>query len=475
MRTFHIGGTASRIIEQSYIETKNKGIVKYHDLKAVKLEGEAKFVILNRNGQISVNNTDGRELERHAVPQGANILIEDGKSVEQGTIFVRWDPYTTPILTEKSGIVKYEDIKEGVTVREELDEATKIISKVVIEHKVDYHPQIIILDENKDVVAIYSIPSGAHIVVKDGQKVTGGQLLAKTPRVVTKTKDITGGLPRVAELFEARKPKEPAIISEIDGIVEFGESKKGMRRVIIKSPSEMTKEYLIPPGKHLNVYKGDKVMAGHQIIDGPIVPQDILRVSGIQKLQEYLVNEVQEVYRLQGVQINDKHIETIVRQMLRKIKIEESGDTTFLTGQQVDRFTFLTENERVMKKKGKPAKASPLLLGITKASLTTESFISAASFQETTRVLTEAAASGRRDELFGLKENVIMGHLIPAGTGYHTHRSINISRNVDLHEAIEKESKKEVKKEAKDLEPKKEAKTTEKAETKRKGKKKKKA
>ncbi|MBN1871690.1 MAG: DNA-directed RNA polymerase subunit beta' [Candidatus Omnitrophica bacterium] len=432
MRTFHIGGTASRVVEQSYIESKNDGIVKYHGLKAVKAEDEHKFIILNRNGQISINDSDGRELERHAVPQGANIMIEDGDPVKQGAIFVRWDPYTTPILTEKRGTVKYEDIKEDVTVREEVDEATKIVSKVVIEHKVDYHPQLLVLDDNKDVVAIYPIPSGAHIVVKDGEKVKAGQLLAKTPRVVIKTKDITGGLPRVAELFEARKPKDPAIITEIDGTVEFGESKKGMRRVVIKNKSGMTKEYLIPPGKHLNVYKGDKVIAGQQLIDGPIVPQDILRVSGIHKLQEYLVNEVQEVYRLQGVKINDKHIETIVRQMLKKVKIEDAGDTQFLVGQQIDKFIFEEENERVMKKKEDPAKASPLLLGITKASLTTESFISAASFQETTRVLTDAAASGKRDELFGLKENVIMGHLIPAGTGFRSHRDIELIKNADV-------------------------------------------
>jgi len=441
MRTFHIGGTASRVVEQSYIEAKNDGIAKYHGLKAVKAGNEVRYIILNRNGQISINDSDGRELERHAVPQGASIMVEDGKEIKQGTIFVRWDPYTTPIMTEKGGIIKYEDIKEEVTVREEVDEATKIISKVVIEHKADYHPQILITDEKGEVIAIYPIPSGAHIVVKEGENVKPGQLLAKTPRVVIKTKDITGGLPRVAELFEARKPKEPALISEIDGTVEFGESKKGMRRVIIKNPSGMTKEYLIAPGKHLNVYKGDKVVAGQQLIDGPIVPQDILRISGIHALQEYLVNEVQEVYRLQGVKINDKHIEVIVRQMLKKVKIEDPGDTEFLLGQQVDKFIFQKENERVIKKKKAAAKASPLLLGITKASLTTESFISAASFQETTRVLTDAAASGKRDELFGLKENVIMGHLIPAGTGLRIHREIHITReNKEQKEKSEKET-----------------------------------
>jgi len=431
MRTFHIGGTASLSVEKPYLESKNDGTAKYHGIKAVQLESKDKFVVVNRNGQISVNDADGRELERHPVPQGAIISTEDGKTVKQGAIFVRWDPYTTPILTEIGGMVKYEDIKEGVTVREEVDDATKIVNLIMIEHKVDYHPQIIIVNEKQEVMGIYPIPSGAHIIVKDGEKIKAGQLLAKTPRVVTKTKDITGGLPRVAELFEARKPKDPAIISEIDGTVEFGESKKGMRRIIVKSTSGMSKEYLIPPGKHLNVYKGDKVTAGQQLIDGPVVPQDILRVSGDKKLQEYLVNEVQEVYRLQGVKINDKHIEVIVRQMLKKVKIEDPGETSFLLGQQVDKFDFLEENERVMKKKKKPAKASPVLLGITKASLSTKSFISAASFQETTRVLTEAAASGRRDELIGLKENVIMGHLIPAGTGFSEHRKFEMIKNVE--------------------------------------------
>ncbi|MBU2063726.1 MAG: DNA-directed RNA polymerase subunit beta', partial [Candidatus Omnitrophica bacterium] len=294
------------------------------------------------------------------------------------------------------------------------------------DHKSDYHPQIIILGTNDEVVAFYSIPSGAHVVVKDAQEVEAGALLAKTPRKITKTKDITGGLPRVAEIFEARRPKDPAIISEIDGIVNFGESKKGHRRIIIKSVSGMSKEYLIPPGKHLNVYQGDPVTTGQVLTDGPLVLQDILRVCGVQQLQEHLVNEIQEVYRLQGVRINDKHIEVIVRQMLKKVKIEDPGDTEFLPGQQVDKYKLDEENKRVREKKGKAASATPLLLGITKASLTTESFISAASFQETTRVLTEAAASGKRDELLGLKENVIMGHLIPAGTGFHANQRVEL-------------------------------------------------
>ncbi|MBU1887869.1 MAG: DNA-directed RNA polymerase subunit beta', partial [Candidatus Omnitrophica bacterium] len=278
--------------------------------------------------------------------------------------------------------------------------------------------------------------------------IKAGIIIAKTPRQVSKTKDITGGLPRVAELFEARKPKDPAMISEIDGIVEFAEAKKGQRRIIVRSASGMKKEYIIPHGKHLNVYKGDRVSAGDQLVDGPVNPQDILKVSGENRLQEYLVNEVQEVYRLQGVRINDKHIEIIVKQMLKKVKVEDSGDTEFLTGMQADKTIFQEENERVIKKKGKPANATPLLLGITKASLSTESFISAASFQETTRVLTEAAASGKMDELRGLKENVIMGHLIPAGTGFSSHRQIEMEKDV-MSVKQDKKQETEVKSEGK--------------------------
>ncbi|MDD5436773.1 MAG: DNA-directed RNA polymerase subunit beta' [Candidatus Omnitrophica bacterium] len=444
MRTFHIGGTALRIVEQSYLESKNKGVLKYHNLKVVATKKEGEFVVLNRNGQISINDPQGRELERHTVPQGAMIRGEEGKTVEAGSIFVKWDPYTVPILTDVSGKIKFEDIKEGVTMKEELDPATKLKNRVIVEHKGDYHPQIIMLGKEDEVAAIYPIPAGAHIVVMDGKSVTAGDVLAKTPRVFSKTKDITGGLPRVAELFEARRPKDPAIISEIDGIVEFGESKKGQKRVIVKSPTGMKKEYVIPHGKHLNFYKGDKVLAGQQLVDGPVVLQDILRVSGDKKLQEYLVNEVQEVYRLQGVNINDKHIETIVRQMLRKMRIEDPGDTSFLLGQQVDKTVFIEENKRVVKKKDKAASATPILLGITKASLNTESFISAASFQETTRVLTEAAASGKTDYLRGLKENIIMGHLIPAGTGFSAHRNISVVKHVfedDKKEPVKEETK----------------------------------
>jgi DNA-directed RNA polymerase subunit beta' len=474
MRTFHIGGTASRIVEQSYIESKNDGIVKYHNLKVVKTRKEGEYTVLNRNSQISINNKEGRELERHTLPQGAFVRAADGDNVKAGTIFVKWDPYTVPILTEVSGRLRFEDIKEGITMKEELDPATRLKNRVIVEHKGDYHPQILVVDSKDEVLAIYPIPAGAHIIVNDKSQVTAGDVLAKTPRVVTKTKDITGGLPRVAELFEARRPKDPAIISEIDGIVEFGESKKGQKRVIITSSTGIKKEYMIPHGKHLNVYRGDKVYAGQQLIDGPVVPQDILKVSGDKKLQEYLVNEVQEVYRLQGVKINDKHIEVIVRQMLGKVRIEEPGDTSFLSGQQVDRNVYLEENKRTVKKKGKPASATPILLGITKASLNTESFISAASFQETTRVLTEAAANGKIDYLRGLKENVIMGHLIPAGTGFDSHRSIEMVKHVFNDEKAVKGEPEAVKEETKEesaekpkKESKKEAKKESKKETKK--------
>ena len=439
MRTFHIGGTASRTIEQSFIKSKNDGIVKYHSLRVTLKNKEN--VALNRNGAISINDIQGRELERYPVPQGAYITILDGEEVKKAVVFVRWDPYTLPVLTEVGGIVRFEDLRENVTMHDEVNPVTKLTERVVVEHKPEYHPQVVITDDKKEVLGIYPIPIGAHIIVKDGERVGGGDLLAKIPRTVVKTRDITGGLPRVAELFEARRPKDPAVISEIDGFVEFGETKKNQRVIIVKSVTGMSREYIIPHGKHPNVYKGDKVSAGQQLTDGPVVLQDILSVCGDKVLQEYLVNEVQEVYRLQGVRINDKHIEVIIRQMLKKVRIEDPGDTEFLATQQVDKWVFQKENTRVIKKGGKPAQATPLLLGITKASLTTESFISAASFQETTRVLTEAATSGKRDELFGLKENVIVGHLIPAGTGFRAHRDIEVIKTGAEKSAEKKEEK----------------------------------
>ncbi|OGX26829.1 MAG: DNA-directed RNA polymerase subunit beta' [Omnitrophica WOR_2 bacterium RIFCSPHIGHO2_02_FULL_48_11] len=445
MRTFHIGGTASRTIEQSYYRTKNRGIIKYHQLRVVERGGE--FIVLNRNGAVSINDDLGREYERYPLPQGATIKYADGSLINKEEIFVTWDPYTIPIITEVKGTVNYEDIKEGVTVQEEQNPVTGITERVVVEHKQEFHPQIIITDEKKEVVGIYSIPVGAHVLVKDKHGVGAGELIAKIPRGVGKTRDITGGLPRVAELFEARRPKDPAIISEIDGLVEFGEDKRNRRTIIVKSPTGMVKEYTIPHGKHPNVYKGDNVFSGQQLTEGPVVPHDILRVCGDKVLQEYLLNEIQEVYRLQGVRINDKHIEIIISQMLKKVKIEESGDTHFLVGEQIDRVIFKKANEEVLKKKGKPAKATPLLLGITKVSLTTESFISAASFQETTRVLTEAAASGKIDLLRGLKENVIVGHLIPAGTGLNRYNNLEMVKYADDTAAHSQETRTEAQKE----------------------------
>jgi len=429
MRTFHIGGTASNIVEQSYFRSRNTGVLQYHNLKTV-ITANNEIIVLNRNGQLTLHDPSGRELERYTVPTGAIISHKDGEEVKKDEIFCKWDSYTVPFLTEISGKIRFEDIKAGVTMNEEMNATTGTVERVIVEHREELHPQLVVTGPKDEILAFYPIPVGAHIVVKDGQEVTSGTLLAKTPRKVSKTRDITGGLPRVAEIFEARKPKNPAIISEIDGIVEIGDVVKGQRKIIVKSPAGMEKEYLIPHGKHLNVYKGDRVLAGQQLVDGPVVPQDILRVSGERSLQEYLVNEVQEVYRLQGVKINDKHVEIIVRQMLRKVRIEDAGDTELLVGAHVDKIRFAQENEAMIKKGKEPAKATAVLLGITKASLTTESFISAASFQETTRVLTEAASAGKRDELLGLKENVIMGHLIPAGTGFMEHRQIQMKKEV---------------------------------------------
>src|SRR5208282_3356221 len=345
----------------------------------------------------------------------------------KGEPFVQWDPYNVPILSEKAGRIKFVDIIEGVTMKQEVDETTAQEAMVIIEHKEDLHPQIVILNERGEPIANYPIPSGAHIVVSEGDKIVAGTLMAKTPRKTSKTKDITGGLPRVAELFEARRPKDAAEISKIDGVVDFGPSVRGKRTILIKDPqTSVEEEHLIPIGKHVIVFKGDFVKKGQQLTEGPVDPHEILDICGPQELQEHLVNEVQEVYRLQGVTINDKHIEIIVRQMLRKVRINEPGDTQFLWGEQIDKIEFEKENLRMKEIGGKPAEASPVLLGITKASLETESFLSAASFQDTTRVLTEAATRSKVDYLHGFKENVIMGHIIPAGTGYDYHRKVQL-------------------------------------------------
>lgn len=431
MRTFHIGGTASKVVEQTVLEAKNAGTIKYIALNTVRNK-EGDFVAMSRNGSIAIYDEAGREKEKYSVIYGARLKVQDGQKVDVGQKLVEWDPYSIPILTEIGGKIALGDIIEGVTMREEVDEVTGLSRKVVIDSpNPNLRPRISIKDAGgktarlpgSNAVARYMLPAGAHILVEKGQEVSPGDIIVKIPRETTKTKDITGGLPRVAELFEARKPKEQAIISEIDGTVEFGGFVKGMRRILVKDGMGNEKEYLIPKGKHVNVHEGDWVTAGEPLMDGPVDPHDILKVRGPKELQKYLVDEIQQVYRLQGVSINDKHIEVIVRQMLRKVRIEDAGDTSFLIGEQVDRFTFARENEAVIARGGRPATARPILLGITKASLTTDSFISAASFQETTRVLTEAAITGAVDELVGLKENVIMGRLIPAGTGMKDFRN----------------------------------------------------
>ena len=427
MRTFHIGGTASSVFKQPNITAKNNGIVQYIDLRIAKRDGGTRNV-LNKNGTLAIVDDDGRELERHSVTLGAEISVADCERVKKGQTFVSWDPYSVPILSETEGKVSFLDFVENVSVKKEVDETTGLKGTVVLENKEDMHPQVVVKDASTgDVLAFHSIPAGAHVMVKEAQLVKPGDLLAKTPRKESKTRDITGGLPRVAELFEARQPKDAAEIAKIEGAVEFGENRRGRRCLIIRdSVTGDTEEHLIPMGKHIVVLKGDHVNKGQQLTEGPIVPQEILEVCGPQELQEYLVNEVQEVYRLQGVEINDKHLETIVRQMLRKVRITDPGDTEFLWGEQIDRQRFQNSNERAMEEGKRPAEASPALLGITKASLETESFISAASFQDTTRILTDAATLGRVDKLRGFKENVIMGHLIPGGTGFPLHRDITL-------------------------------------------------
>ncbi|HZR17168.1 MAG TPA: DNA-directed RNA polymerase subunit beta' [Verrucomicrobiae bacterium] len=439
MRTFHIGGTASQVFKQPQIKAKYDGVVRYNELRLVELE-DGNNIVLNKNGSVSILADDGRELEQHNVVIGSVIAVKDGGRVKKGDTFVQWDPYNVPILSEKAGRVKFADIIEGVTMKQETDETTGQEAMVVIEHKEDLHPQIIIMDDKDEPAANYPIPSGAHIVVAEGDKIVAGTLMAKTPRKTSKTKDITGGLPRVAELFEARRPKDAAEISKIDGIVDFGASVRGKRCILIKDQqTSVEEEHLIPIGKHVIVFKGDYVKKGQQLTEGPIDPHEILDICGPQELQEHLVNEVQEVYRLQGVTINDKHIEIIVRQMLRKVRITEPGDTTFLWGEQADKLEFEEENQRVEKMGGKPAEAQPVLLGITKASLETESFLSAASFQDTTRVLTEAATRARVDYLRGFKENVIMGHIIPAGTGFDHHRKVRLKPLVEIIDEPEPE------------------------------------
>ncbi len=434
MRTFHIGGAASRRAEQTTLESGIDGKIKFINLKTVK-NREGNLVVMNRNGEIAIMDETGRERRRYSVIYGATLKVKDGQKVKEGDLLAEWDPYSIPVLTEVSGRVKFGDIIEGITMQEQVDEFTGLSRKVIIESKdPDLRPRISIKDEKGRTMnlpgstsqARYLLPVGANILVAEGDDVMAGDILVKIPRETTKTKDITGGLPRVAELFEARKPKEYALISDIDGVVEFGKDIKGKRKVIIRPDVGEPKEYIIPRGKHISVHEGDFVKAGEPLMDGPINPHDILRVLGDKALARYLVDEIQEVYKLQGVKINDKHIEVIVRQMLKRVKVKEVGDTRFLVDDQVEKYVFEEENEKVLKAGGKPAVGEPLFLGITKASLITDSFISAASFQETTKVLTQAAVAGKVDYLRGLKENVIMGRLIPAGTGFPKYKNLEL-------------------------------------------------
>jgi len=429
MRTFHIGGTASRVSEQSRLEAKNNGSVRFINLQTVKSKS-GDLVVMNRAGSIAIVDERGREKERYSVVYGAKLKVGDGDHVQLGQVLVEWDPYTFAILTEIGGTVQFKDLQEGVTLHEEVDEVTGLSRHVVGESPDEKRQPAIVIKGGKN-TRRYLMPSRAHLMVQDGDEVYPGDVLAKIPRETTKTKDITGGLPRVVELFEARKPRETAIISEIDGVVKFGEVAKGQRKIYVTADNGTEKEYSVPRGVHINVQEGERMKAGEPLMDGPLNPHDILAVLGEKELQGYLVNEIQEVYRLQGVNISDKHIETIVRQMMRWVKVEDVGDTSFLLEQQTDKFRFREENERVIANGGRPATGRPLLLGITKASLSTESFISAASFQETTRVLTEASIQGAVDHLRGLKENVIVGRLIPAGTGMEYYRNVRLSPELE--------------------------------------------
>ena len=432
MRTFHIGGAAQRGAEQSSVEASLEAEIEIAN-KNVVTDSAGLHVVMNRNTEIVLKDETGRERARHRVPYGTKLFVDDKDKVEQGAKLAEWDPYTIPIITEKEGFVDYVDLTEGISMREVMDEATGIANKVVIDWRqqpkgADLKPRISLRPKKTSKQGeVVTLPNGlearyfmsvdAILSVENGQKVGAGDVLARIPRESSKTRDITGGLPRVAELFEARKPKEYAIISEIAGRVEFGRDYKTKRRIVVRPDSGDPKEYLIPKGKHISVQEGDWVERGDLLMDGSPVPHDILQVMGVEALAEYLINEIQEVYRLQGVRINDKHIEVIVRQMMQKVEIDEPGDTTYLVGEQVDRQEFDLANEKALADGGKAADARPVLQGITKASLQTNSFISAASFQETTRVLTEAAVNGKVDNLIGLKENVIVGRLIPAGTG----------------------------------------------------------
>ena len=385
------------------------------------------MVVMNRTGELAIHDEQERERYRYNVPYGSFMKVEDNQKVTKGQILFEWDPYNNVILTPKSGKIRFHDLVEGETIRELYDERSGITNMVVVEHRERrLHPHVQIFDESDKRVANVAVPTGAYLQVREGADVKEGDILVKIPRESSKSRDITGGLPRVAELFEARRPKDAAVVSEIDGFVEFGETERGNRKIIVRDEQGEAREYPIPLGKHLRVHEGDRVRAGDRLSEGSIDPHEILRINGENAVQQFLLDEIQAVYRLQGVTINDKHVEVIVAQMLRKVRVEKSGDTDYLEGDDVDKKRLREANERVIAEGGEPATLKPLLLGITKASLTTESFLSAASFQETTKVLSKAAVEGKVDNLNGLKENLIMGNLIPAGTGARFLRNLKV-------------------------------------------------
>jgi DNA-directed RNA polymerase subunit beta' len=434
MRTFHIGGAASRAAAASSVEVRNKGLIRFHHIKTVQHE-KGHLVAVSRSGEIGVVDDFGRERERYKIPYGAMITVKEGHQAAAGQAVATWDPHTHPVITEVAGLVKFQEFIDGLTVTTQVDEVTGLSSTVVLDTKQrggkDVRATIKLVNNkgkevtfaNTEIPAVYSLPSGALVALEDGARVSVGDVIARIPQESSKTRDITGGLPRVADLFEARKPKDPAILAEKSGTVSFGKETKGKRRLIITSDDGEKYEELIPKWRQLNVFEGETVESGEVIADGEPNPHDILRLQGVEALANYLVREIQDVYRLQGVKINDKHIEVIIRQMLRKTEVQAAGETTLLRGEQLDRARALDVNDRAQQDGKQLATLQPVLLGITKASLATESFISAASFQETTRVLTEAAVRGLKDDLRGLKENVIVGRLIPAGTGFAAHAS----------------------------------------------------
>ncbi len=449
MRTFHIGGAASRSAAVSNIEIKNKGVAKLNNIKTVKHQ-TGYLVAVSRSGEISIINEHGRERERYKVPYGATITVDDNEAVQQGQVVATWDPHTHPVVTEVAGLLHFEDFVDGVTVTEQIDEFTGLTSVVVLDPKQrgtsgrDLRPMLKLVDDNgrevcfanTDIPAVYALPAGAIVSMSDGAKVSVGDVIARIPQESSKTRDITGGLPRVADLFEARKPKDPAIMAEYTGTVSFGKETKGKRRLVITDDNGESHEELIPKWRHLNVFEGEQVVRGEVIADGEPNPHDILRLQGVEPLSDYLVREIQDVYRLQGVKINDKHIEVIIRQMLRKVLVADPGESNYLRGEQIDKSRGLEVGEQLEAQGKDLLTFEPILLGITKASLATESFISAASFQDTTRVLTEAAVRGLKDDLRGLKENVIVGRLIPAGTGFAHHAERRRTREQDLADQL---------------------------------------